>query len=189
MSRQPLHFKSASRIVGTEDVGILLLLDENEERQLVITCDNYTLHEIGLRMSDGDDNNRRLPEALWDMLVAVSNDHYEVYISGVDNGQYTTYLVDTDTLGVSPLKASEGVLLAVARNVPIFVDSKLLQMQGMPYDPNSNGLALPVNTLSDEMLQDALDKAVNSENYELAAYLRDEMRHREARRNKSKQAD
>lgn len=183
MNRQPLHFHSASRIVGSESVGILLLLNDDETRQLVITCDNHMLREVGYRLSDANgDNNRRLPEALWDMLVAVGNDHYEVYISGVDNGEYTTYLVDTDTLGVSPLRAADGVLLSVAKQVPIFVDSKLLQQQGMPYDPNSNGLALPVNTLSDEMLKDALDKAVASENYELAAYLRDEMHRREARK-------
>lgn len=185
--REQLHFHSASRIVGTKDVGILLLLDEDERRQLVITCDNYTLHDINLRLNGDADNKQRLPEALWNMLGEVSHDHFEVFISGVDHGEYTTFLIDTDGLAMVPLRAADAVLLAVAKRLPIYVDSTLMKQQSVPFNPGSNGLAIPVNTLSDEMLRDALDKAVASENYELAAYLRDEIRYRERRSAKNKE--
>ena len=39
-------------------------------------------------------------------------------------------------------------------------------------------MVLPVNSISNEMLRSALDKAVKDEDYELASHLRDEMRRR-----------
>ena len=53
------------------------------------------------------------------------------------------------------------------------------------YNENSRGVSLPVNTISDEMLQSALDKAIADENYELASHLRDEKK----RRNKGENND
>jgi protein-arginine kinase activator protein McsA len=43
----------------------------------------------------------------------------------------------------------------------------------------SHAVSLPVNTLSLEMLDQALKKAVEDENYELASQLRDERKRRE----------
>ena len=39
-------------------------------------------------------------------------------------------------------------------------------------------MALPVNTITDDMLKSALEKAIQEENYELASHLRDEMKRR-----------
>ena len=50
--------------------------------------------------------------------------------------------------------------------------------QSTVYDNGASGVSLPVNTISDEMLQSALDKAIKNENYEMASDLRDEMNRR-----------
>jgi protein-arginine kinase activator protein McsA len=45
--------------------------------------------------------------------------------------------------------------------------------------PKGNGLiSVPLNTLTIEMLQEALDKAIKDEDYELASHLRDEIKRR-----------
>ena len=53
-----------------------------------------------------------------------------------------------------------------------------MKRQSVPYQRSSNGVAMPLNAISNKMLQEALDKAVEDENYELASHLRDEMRRR-----------
>lgn len=51
--------------------------------------------------------------------------------------------------------------------------------QSVRFSENSNAISMPVNTLSTEMLDKALQKAVEDENYELASHLRDEKKRRE----------
>ena len=36
-----LHYKSISEVVGVDDVGLITLLDELEQRQLNIVCDKF----------------------------------------------------------------------------------------------------------------------------------------------------
>ena len=60
--------------------------------------------------------------------------------------------------------------------------------QTVPYNGGSRDIPLPVNTIDDAMLQQALDKAIKDENYELASNLRDEMLRRK-RKDEQQQAD
>ena len=48
----------------------------------------------------------------------------------------------------------------------------------MEYHKEATGVSIPLNTISDEMLQNALQKAVEEEKYELASHLRDEINRR-----------
>ena len=53
-----------------------------------------------------------------------------------------------------------------------------MKKQSVRYVQDARGMSIPVNTLTDEMLRRALDKAVEDEHYELASQLRDEMKRR-----------
>jgi protein-arginine kinase activator protein McsA len=53
-----------------------------------------------------------------------------------------------------------------------------MMRQSVPFREDARGMSIPVNSISEEMLQQALDRAVSEENYELASYLRDEMKRR-----------
>ena len=53
-----------------------------------------------------------------------------------------------------------------------------MDKQSVKYVREASGVSIPVNTISDDMLQKALDKAIADENYELASHLRDEMKRR-----------
>ena len=48
----------------------------------------------------------------------------------------------------------------------------------MPYKPETNGVAVPINVISGDMLQKALDRAIADENYEQASRIRDEINRR-----------
>ena len=85
----------------------------------------------------------------------------------------------------SLIRASDAVLLSYVGNIPLFIDSALMSRQSVLYKENSKGVSLPVNTISDKMLQTALEKAIFDENYELASHLRDEKKRREKKGDKA----
>ena len=63
------------------------------------------------------------------------------------------------------------------------MEENLFNRQSVPCSPSKNRLAVPINTLTLEMLKKALDKAIEEENYELASMLRDELNQRDKSKN------
>ncbi|MBQ8047437.1 MAG: bifunctional nuclease family protein [Prevotella sp.] len=183
MNRIRLIFRGVSEIVGTETVGLLVLVDENEQRQLAVTCDKDMLRQFEMRMQRQSIAGRLLPEVLWQAISLQTDLAFEIVIDSLIEGQYRSALYNIDTLEPIALRASDAILLSFIAHVPIYIEESLFLKQSIPYEQNTRSVALPVNTLSDKMLQDALAKAVASENYEMASYLRDELRRREMSRN------
>ncbi|MBP5771550.1 MAG: bifunctional nuclease family protein [Bacteroidaceae bacterium] len=71
-------------------------------------------------------------------------------------------------------QAPDGLVMAVIANCPIMINEELMEAQYM-HKTGDNTFALNINTLSRQMLEDALKHAVESENYEAASALRDEL--------------
>lgn len=173
-----LKFKSVSEIVGTDDVGLLLLVTEDEQRQLSIVCDKAMIYQFGLRLSHTPVTEKLLPEVLWTVVKRHTELDFQVIINDLVDGQYRTLLYEPHILQAIPIRASDGVLLAKMADLPIYIEERLLLRQSVPHDEQSRGVAVPVNVISDEMLVAALHKAVDEENYEQASQLRDELRRR-----------
>lgn len=174
MPKIRLVFKGVSEIVGSDDLGVLVLTDEKETRQITIVCDKTMAVQAELRVHQLPVTQIMLPEVLCKVLDNQTDIHLEILVSGIENGQYRVMLYNKDTLEPQLIRASDAVLLSMAGNIPIYIDTDLMMKQSVPYRADSRGVSLPVNTISDEMLQAALDKAVEEENYELASQLRDE---------------
>lgn len=172
-----LTFHNVSSIAGTKDVGVIALVDEDNVRQLSIPCDNQMVYQFGLRISHAQDLDNLLPEVLVNKLLYIGN-RYEIIITNIANGHYEVVLEDIDSLEQIPMRASDAVLLSYIGNIPIFIDEDLMQRQCTNFRPGSSGLALPVNSLSDEMLQKAMEQALKDENYDLASRIRDERKSR-----------
>ena len=170
-----LKFKSVSEIVGTEDIGLLILVDEEEKRQLTITCDRSMLVQFRLRIQHVPIVNLLLPEVLWQTLGEQSGaSSFRIVITDLMEGQYRVVLCRQDTQEMISIRAGDGVLLSYISGIPIYIESVLMQKQSVAYQGESSGLAIPVNTITDDMLAKALEKAISTENYELASRLRDE---------------
>ena len=103
----------------------------------------------------------------------------DIIITDIIEGQYRTLLCNRVTLETIPIRASDAVLLSLAARIPIYIESSLMARQSVRFSGLSHAVSLPVNTLSLEMLDQALKKAVEDENYELASQLRDERKRRE----------
>ncbi len=178
MMKERLIFKGVSEIVGTEDLGLLILTDEAKERQITIVCDKAMAVQLELRIKKIPITRIMLPEVLCRMLKNNGGLDYELLIDNIIDGQYRTILYDKETMDPLLIRASDAVLLSIVANIPLYIEAGLMRRQSVMYNENAKGVSLPVNTISDEMLQAALDKAIADENYELASHLRDEKKRR-----------
>ena len=50
MNKIPLFFQGISQIVGEEKMGLLILVDKEEQRQLTIPCEEEMLRQFDLRL-------------------------------------------------------------------------------------------------------------------------------------------
>lgn len=185
MAKERLIFKGVSEIVGTEDLGLLILTDEAKVRQITIVCDKAMAVQLELRIKNIPITKIMLPEVLCKLLKKQDTHDYELVMDNIVDGQYRTVLYDKETMESMIIRASDAVLLSLVGDIPLYIESGLMLRQSVPYNENSRGVSLPVNTISDEMLQAALDKAIADENYELASHLRDEKKRRNKRNEKT----
>lgn len=178
MKKEKLIFKGVSEIVGTEDLGLLILTDTSSERQISIVCDKAMAVQIELRMKNTPITDIMLPEVLCKSMKIEMNMKIELLIDGLVNGQYRTFICNNETEEKFLIRASDAVLLSLVGNIPLYIEENLMRRQAVIYREKSKGVSLPVNTISDDMLQTALEKAIAEENYELASRLRDEKKMR-----------
>lgn len=178
MFRTRLYLKGISEIVGNIEMSIIVLVDENQERQLSIVCDKQTEYQISMRMSGMNITQKMVPEVLLGMIRKIGDYRLELIINTVSDGGYNALLVNKDTMDVVSMRASDAVLLSLIGNIPLFVDESLMARQSVPFREDTKGMAIPVNVLDENMLTKALEKAVEEENYELASHLRDELKRR-----------
>lgn len=184
MEKEKLIFKGVSEIIGSEDLGILILTDESSERQISIVCDKAMAVQVELRIKNMPIAGIMLPEVLCRMMDIEGNTDLELLIDDLIEGQYRTFLCNKKTHDKFLIRASDAVLLSLVGDIPLYIELRLMKRQSVIYREGSRGVSLPVNTISDDMLQAALDKAIAEENYELASRLRDEKRTRSGRKDK-----
>ena len=178
MGKVQLIHVGVSQIVGGSEFGLLVLSDMSETRQIAIVCDEHMEYEFGLRTDKKVNTERLLPEVLCSINPSMTSEHYEILFNSVVNGQYKALLVNKDDLSLTPMRASDAILLAHIAKLNIFMEENLFKHQSVVCGSTKNKLAVPINTLTLDMLQKALDKAIEDENYELASLLRDELKHR-----------
>lgn len=178
MPREQLYFAGVSEIVGGTDVALIILADKSRTRQLSIVCDRSMAVQIELRVKAVPITTIMLPEVLSRLLRMDKTAEYEISIDGINEGQYIMRLMNTVTGRSDQLRASDAILLSVVADIPLYIESSLLSRQSVPFNPTHNGISIPINSLSEEMLNKALEQAIKDENYEMASYVSDEINRR-----------
>lgn len=178
MSLVLLKFKGVSEIVGSDEVGLLFLTTEDASRQLSIVCDKAMIYQFGLRLSSAKGKETLLPEVLWQVIEKNTGLDFQILIKDVVGGQYKVFLYNISLQQIYPMRASDAVLLSEIGHIPIYIENKLLFQQSVPNQGNYHNISIPVNSLSVEMLKEALERAIKEEKYEQAAQLRDELKRR-----------
>ena len=180
MASIQLKFQAAAEVNGKEKDGLLLLSDQEQQRQLVITCSKNILKEITERKSNAI-NYDDIAKILWVMIHWQTTLELSIHINTLEDGIYKALLINEENQFSLPVKADAAILLSMISHneIPIFMDEALFRRQSSVYQPNAKGLQLPLNIISEPMLHDLLDNAVKTERYEIASELRDELKKRE----------
>ncbi len=155
-----LIFKGVSEIIGDEDLCLLILTDMLETRQIGIVCDQYMQQQFNMRMGQRKPSLPYLPEVLCSMVNRRQDESYEIHILDIVNGDYVCEIVDRFSNFRKRMRAGDAILLSLISDIPLFIDTQLMMRQSVPYQSNSMRLSIPVNAISDSMLQHAMDKAV-----------------------------
>lgn len=188
MARIALKIQGVTNITASHDASLLILTDEKEERQLSIVCGPATRHEIGIRQGKftGSEAEKKavaeelqfcLPETLSSIIKYLTDLQLCVVIVNVFDGQYRAVIEDQNTGTSFPIRVSDGAILSYADpHIPIYIEESLWAHQSVVYRGiNSGGVAMPMNTLSVNMLKQAMQQCIDNEMYEQAQQLKEEL--------------
>lgn len=161
----------------------MLLGEVNGERQLPVIIGASEAQAMVIEMK-GIVPPRPLTHNLFaSVLEVVGVKLLRVLIYKVDNGVFYSYLymkADETILRIDS-RTSDAAALALRMNAPIFIYEEILEAECLKTDikPADDGKESDKTAYSQEptleQLKAALQKAINEENYELAAQLRDQI--------------
>ena len=179
MNRTKLIFNGMSEIVGSDGMAVILLTDEGEKRAISVVCDKAMKYQIAFRKAEHYDTSKYLPEVLMAVMGDVNKQNcYEINIHSIVDGEYMTTLIDLDSLNIYQIRLSDAILFSLIANIPIYIENSLMNKQSIAYNSGSERMAIPINTLDTEKLKEEFNKAIETENYRLAALIKDELNNR-----------
>ena len=178
MKRVRLFFKDVSDIVGGDGFAIVRLVDAEERQAISVICDKDMTAQIMIRKNQLPRCKDMLPEVLSSMLLDEGRNDLELMVHDVLDGQYCVTLLNRRILSLKTIRMSDAVLLHYISEIPLYMDESLMTRQAIPYKPDTSSLSVPINTLDTEWLNKELKRAIEVEDYRLAANLNEELKKR-----------
>lgn len=178
-----LLYKGTFMIPEADNACVITLTDESEKRALSIVTEKDMATEIKQHENDKQETKDHLVDVLTN-IIGVQFASYRIQILPIRDMGFKAKLVSLMYQKELELRIDEAVLLSLTAKIPIYASLDVLQHFSTPYNKEVMSVALPILSLPDTLLQKALDKAIQEENYEGASYIRDEMKRREDKRKK-----
>lgn len=191
MARIQLKIQGVTELSADHSTALIVITDKEERRQLAVVCNEVMRYEFGIRWGKYSPNDAlkaksadvlqyALPETLSAIIRHMTDLQLAVVIVSVFDGQYRAIVEDQRTGTAFPIRVSDGALLSYADpSIPLFIEESLWERQSVPYlGENSKGIAMPLNTLSMDMLKAALKKCIEEERYEMAQEVKKEIERR-----------
>lgn len=173
-----LLIKSVSEILGINDVALVSLVNATETRQIVVSCELEMRDLIMKYMTDRPETQMLFPSVVNDILATRDKSSLEVRINGVIDGVYQTEIYDRLTQKSFPIRCSDGIFMSVACKLHIYASAEVMRLHSIPYVTGATKVGLPLSVLSEKLLKNSLQMAIETENYEMASNLRDELNKR-----------
>lgn len=177
-----LKVLSVSRCTQDGGAYMAVLKERGGVRIMPVLMEWSDAFQLLMKMKDATPSS--LPANMADIMRAAflqsGMSVEEVRISAVQAGMtycHILYRENTTARLVRYCKASDGLILAYTFNCPITIHETLFEQQYMR-EVGDGSYSMPVNSVNIEALKEALKRAVEDENYELASQLRDEINRR-----------
>ena len=160
---------------------IISLVDEAEKRALSILTQEYVAEQLKACNSKTSDFKNDVISVLWTLFDRQNvDDFYLEFDATPERGIYAT-LVNKITNERMSIKTDQAVLLSVAADIEMYTTEMVIKELSTPFNKNdmsTTSCAVSLLSLPDQMLEKALDCAINEEDYEAASAIRDEIERR-----------
>jgi uncharacterized protein len=179
MKKIELEIKEILNKVSSETSLVVLLREKGGPRTLPIMVGLLEAQSIAITMYE-----MKMPRpGVYDLMInttEILGAHIkEVRIYKIVGGVFYSYLIldkEGEEISVDS-RTSDALALAMRAGAPIYIGEDLLEKNCMKED-SKGYFSMSISAVSIEVLREALDKAVENENYEFAAKLRDEIKKR-----------
>lgn len=159
---------------------IALLREKDGNRSLPIMVGLLEAQAIAMYLKEVSAERPMLHDLFANMADAFSIRICEVYIYKVQGGVFYSYLVceQQGQLVNVDARTSDALAIALHQGRPIYIGEELLNTQCMR-DEGGGAYSMPITVMNTDVLRGVLRTAIEREDYELAAHLRDVIRERE----------
>lgn len=155
----------------------LVLKEVWGDRKIPIIIGKLEAHSIQLCMK-GIIPPRPLPHDLvMDLVFELNAGFRYVLIYKAKDGVFYSYIYMSDANGDEfkiDARTSDAIAIALRCKCPIYTTEEIMQKEHL-HDLGEGKFSVPITSVSLEMLEDALQKAIANEEYEQASHLRDEI--------------
>lgn len=180
-SVKELKVLSVSKCTKDGGAYMAVLREREGKRILPVLMERSDAFQLMMKMKGG---KSVLPSTMADVMKAAFMQSgmtvEEIRIAAVQAGVTYCHILYSDRTQYHMLhycRASDGLILAHTFDCPITINESLLEHQYMR-EVGADTYSIPVNSVNVEALKEALKRAVEDENYELASQLRDEIERR-----------
>lgn len=172
-----LELNGLSKLIPVDDLGLMQLVNKSKTLQLVVPCDGNLLYQLKVRGAESVHvrHDTLLPEVLRKLYRLNNGTPLEIEIYDVKDGEYQVSLIDPQKSFRLPIRCSDAILLSMVWKIPVYATIHVLKTQAVPYVANSEKLPVPINVLNEELLQQALNEAIENEDYEKASYIKNQL--------------
>lgn len=166
-------------VASSDHQSMVLLKEKDGTRMLPILMSLRRASMLALRaqLSLPSPVPMSIADASFHLLRQFGIKIKRVVLTDIKDGTFLSKIVgerDGEERSLDICLAQDGLVMAVTACCPIYVEEELLAAQYLR-QLGENSFSLNINVLTRQMLEDALQAAVDQENYEIASKLRDEL--------------
>jgi uncharacterized protein len=171
----------------------LILIEDSGERRIPIIIGGFEAQAIVIKLENLDPPRPLTHDLFKKFAEVVGVSVTEVEIHKLEEGVFFSKLICSNGIKEYAIdsRTSDAVAIALRFGCPIFITEEILEKAGITINPAENDPSsvdesdtildpdrTKYDTYSDEELYKMIDKAVSTEDYELAASIRDEIEQR-----------
>lgn len=182
--RLKIHNMSAT-LYPTESVA-LVLEEVDGDRKIPIIIGKLEAHAIKVIMRGLPPLRPLTHDLFLELAIGLNAELQHVLIYKAKDGVFYSHIVMLNEHGETfklDARTSDAIAIALRSKSPIYTTEEIMQKEQL-HDLGEGKFSVPITSVSLEMLEDALQKAIANEEYEQASQLRDEISKRKEKEEK-----